>query len=68
LVTDYYALRRVDARGAWYVLGSDVFGPMGRELVPFAAEQDAREFLADHRGKRVLRFFEVTPAILKELE
>jgi nitrous oxide reductase accessory protein NosL len=68
LVTDYYAVRQVDARTAWYVLGSDVLGPMGHELVPFAAEADAREFLADHRGRRLLRFADVIPAILRELE
>jgi nitrous oxide reductase accessory protein NosL len=68
LVTDYYAVKAVDGRAAFFVLGSDVLGPMGRELVPFGAEADAREFLADHRGTRVLRFAEVSPAVLKELE
>jgi len=28
-VTDYYAVQRVDARSAWYVIGSDMLGPMG---------------------------------------
>jgi nitrous oxide reductase accessory protein NosL len=67
-VTDYYAVRQVDARSAWFVVGSDVLGPMGHELVPFAAEAEAREFLADHHGKRILRFPEVTPAVLKDLQ
>lgn len=67
-VTDYYAVKQVDARAAWYVIGSDVLGPMGHELVPFEREADAREFLADHHGKRVVRFADVTPALLKELE
>jgi nitrous oxide reductase accessory protein NosL len=68
LVTDYYAVRQVDARAAFYVLGSDVLGPMGHELVPFAAEKDAREFLADHHGRRLVRFADVGPAVLRELE
>jgi nitrous oxide reductase accessory protein NosL len=68
LVTDYYAVRQVDARTAWFVLGSDVLGPMGHELVPFEAERDAREFMADHHGRRLLRFGDVTPAVLRELE
>jgi copper chaperone NosL len=67
-VTDYYSLQRVDAREAWFVLGSDVLGPMGRELVPFADERAAKEFLSDHRGRRILRFVEITPGVLKELE
>jgi nitrous oxide reductase accessory protein NosL len=68
IVTDYYAVRPVDAEQAYYVIGSDTYGPMGRELVPFEREQDAREFLRDHQGKRVIRFRDVTPAVLRELD
>jgi nitrous oxide reductase accessory protein NosL len=67
-VTDYYAVEPVDARAAFYVSGSDVNGPMGRELVPFRAEADAREFLRDHRGERILRFDEVTGAVMGALD
>ncbi len=67
-VTDYYSLSPVDGRAAWFVTGSDVYGPMGKELVPFAKESDAREFLKDHKGKNVMRFEQVTPALLKELD
>jgi copper chaperone NosL len=68
VVTDYYAVIHIDGRSAFYVLGSDVFGPMGKELIPFAREADAREFLKDHGASKVLRFDEITPAVLKELE
>lgn len=68
LVKDYYGLAYIDARKAWFVLGSTVLGPMGRELVPFAREADARGFLKDHGGQRVLAFAEVTPQLLKGLE
>ncbi len=67
-VTDYYALAPVDARSAVYVLGSDVFGPMGRELVPFARRADAEEFLKDHRGTRILTFDEVTADLVQSLD
>ncbi len=67
-VTDYYALTPLDAKGAWFVMDSDVYGPMGRELIPLATEREAGEFLADHKGRRLLRFPDVTPAILKELD
>ncbi|MBF0247358.1 MAG: nitrous oxide reductase accessory protein NosL [Alphaproteobacteria bacterium] len=66
-VTEYYDLRKIDAKGAFYVVGSDVTGPMGHELVPFASRADAEAFLADHRGVRVLEFPDVTaglPAML----
>jgi nitrous oxide reductase accessory protein NosL len=58
-VTDYYTLEPIDARPAFYVTGSDVYGPMGRELIPFARREDAEEFLRDHRGRRIVVFGEV---------
>jgi nitrous oxide reductase accessory protein NosL len=67
-VKDYYGLKSIDGRKAFYVPGSDVYGPMGKELIPFEKEADAKEFLHDHKGKRVLRFNEITPAIMKALE
>jgi nitrous oxide reductase accessory protein NosL len=67
-VTDYYATGRIDAAAAFYVIGSDVLGPMGHELVPHDTEAEAKEFMADHSGKRVLRFREVTQAMLLGLD
>jgi len=68
LVTDYYDLTMVEGRTAYYVVGSDVYGPMGRELVPFAKESKARDFLKDHHGKTVIRFRDVTAALLRPLD
>lgn len=62
-VTEYYGLTRIPARSAWYVIGSDVLGPMGHELVPLASAEEADEFMRDHAGKRILRFDEVTPEL-----
>ncbi|WP_246166966.1 nitrous oxide reductase accessory protein NosL [Oryzomonas japonica] len=67
-VKDYYSLATIDGRTAYYVIGSDVYGPMGKELVPFAKLTDARGFMVDHRGTKVVRLNEITPAILKLLE
>ena len=67
-VTDYYSLRPVSGRSAFYVDGSDILGPMGRELIPFEREADAREFLKDHRGRKVLTYDAVTPDVLRSLE
>ena len=63
LVTDFYNLRRIDARKALFVLGSDVLGPMGHELVPQADRLDAEEFLKGHKGKRIVDFGQVTPDV-----
>lgn len=67
-VTEFYDLKRVEGRGAFYVAGSDVTGPMGHELVPFATREDALEFLKDHKGRRVLRFEEVTRAVVEQVD
>ena len=67
-VTDYYSVSAIDGRKAFYVIGSDTRGPMGKELVPFAKKADADGFLKDHHGKKVLSFDEITPATLKSLE
>jgi nitrous oxide reductase accessory protein NosL len=67
-VTDYYSLESIEGTRAYYVIGSDVFGPMGKELIPFGKEAEAQEFLKDHKGKKILRFQEIAPEILKTLD
>ncbi len=65
---DYYSLEVIDGKTAYFVIGSDVRGPMGNDLVPFARREDAEGFLQDHDGRRLLPFAEITPALLRELE
>ena len=67
-VTDYYNLTPINAHDAIYILGSDVYGPMGRELIPFEKEADAREFMRDHKGQSLLKFGEVTLPMVKKLD
>jgi copper chaperone NosL len=44
----------IDAREAWYVIGSDKVGGMGApEVVPFGQESDAESFAARHGGRIV---------------
>jgi len=66
-VTNYYDLALTNALPAYYVLESDVYGPMGRELIPFTKESEAHDFMKDHRGKSIIRFRDVTPVVLKPL-
>lgn len=68
LVKDYYTLKQIDARKAYYVVGSDILGPMGKELIPLARKQDADELMVDHKGKKIYKFNEITPTVLKSLE
>ncbi len=56
----------IPASEAWYVVDSDVRGPMGAELVPVASEADARVVVQRHGG-RVVRRSDVTTALLQNL-
>lgn len=67
-VTDYYSMNPTDGRKAYYVVDSNVYGPMGRELIPFEKEPEAKEFLVDHAGKKLIRFDGVTPDLIKGLD
>ena len=63
-VTDYYTLESTDGKKAFYVIGSNVYGPMGEELIPFKDEDQAKKFMADHFGKRILKFEEIKKEFL----
>lgn len=67
-VTTYYEGERVDAFRAVYVLGSDVYGPMGHEAVPHATRADAEEFVKDHAGRRIVASGDLTPALMRALD
>ena len=64
-VTDYYSLESTDAKKAYYVLGSNVYGPMGEELIPFKNEDEAKKFMTDHFGKKVVSFDEIKEEMIK---
>ena len=59
LVSDYYSQHAIDGKKAYYVIGSDTYGPMGHELIPFAELGDAKNFKEDHNGKVILKFNEI---------
>ncbi len=63
-VTSYYTLQPIKAEEAFFVIGSDVAGPMGPEIVPFQTEKEASAFLKDHNGKQMVKFNEITPEVL----
>ena len=67
-VTEYYDMKIIDAKTAFFVIGSDVYGPMGKELIPFVSKADAEEFKKDHKGNRILRFEDIKPGVIKKLD
>ncbi|MFK5881264.1 MAG: nitrous oxide reductase accessory protein NosL [Sulfurospirillum sp.] len=68
LVTDYYKQYAIDARGAFFVIGSNIYGPMGNELVPFSTLQEAKNFKNDHKGTKILKFSEIKESLPYKLD
>jgi len=67
-VTDFYTLGAIDARQAFYVVGSNIYGPMGNELIPFPTRDQAEVFLKDHSGDQVLTFTQITLELVRQLD
>lgn len=68
MVTDYYHLKAIDGKQALYVIGSDILGPMGHELIPFETQADADVFLADHAGMTILSYSAIDATVIEDLD
>lgn len=66
-VKDYYDLKWMDGRSAYYVIGSDIYGPMGKEFIPFSSREAAESFLKDHKGEKILTFKEITNDLVQAM-
>ena len=67
-VTNYFTFGALDARDAWYVIGSNVYGPMGNELIPFGSQSEAEKFKERHFGTKIVRFNEIDSTIINGLD
>ncbi len=67
-VKDYYSATSIDALKAFFVIWSDVYGPMGHEPIPFEEEAEAKKFLQEHKGKKILRFKDIKPNLIRSLD
>ncbi|QOY53887.1 nitrous oxide reductase accessory protein NosL [Candidatus Sulfurimonas marisnigri] len=68
IVTDYYSQKAINAQEAYYVIGSDVYGPMGDEIIPFKNESEAKTFYIDHKGVKVLNFIDIKKEEVNKLD
>ncbi|MDT8338694.1 MAG: nitrous oxide reductase accessory protein NosL [Sulfurimonas sp.] len=67
LVTDFDTLKPINAKGAFFVYGSNVISPAGDDLVPFATYEAANNFASKHNGKRVFAFNQISAALIRLL-
>jgi len=68
LVTDYYSQKAIDGTKAFYVIRSDIYGPMGHELIPFESIEDAKTFKNDHYGKSIIAFKDIIESEVYKLD
>ena len=66
-IKDYYTLQWLDARKAFYVVGSDVYGPMGKEVIPFSSRDAAENFLQDHHGEKIFVFDDISDDLVQSM-
>ncbi len=62
-VIDYPSGKWIYAPNAYYLIGSDVNGPMGKEAIPFINIKDAQDFQANHLGQ-IITYPQMNSAIL----
>lgn len=59
-VTEHGTKKFIDAKQAFYVVGTEMKAVMGPELMVFAAKADAEKFNAENKGKKVVASSEIT--------
>lgn len=65
-VQEYYAREKVDASTVRFVVGGDVVGPMGPDLVPVAPSR-VTKFIQDHGADRAYTLDELSREALEKL-
>ena len=66
-VQEYYERRWRDADALRFMIGGDVTGPMGPDLVPVDPARTTK-FIQDHGAERALRLEEITADVLRTLK
>lgn len=67
-VTDYNSQKPIDGKKAFYVLGSNVFGPMKKELIPFKSFEEAETFKKENKGTKIVKLDEILEVALYKLD
>ncbi len=65
-VQEFYERAWRDGTEVDFVIGSDVDGPMGADLVPVSPAKSAK-FMVDHAGARALKLDAITAEVLKAI-
>lgn len=63
-VTEYYSTKMLHVDKLLFITGSDILGPMGKELIPVSGKEAAEAFKREHKGEDLYTFKQVTSDIL----
>ena len=66
LVKDFNTGKWINGVDAHFVVGSNMMGPMGKELIPFADQAAAMAF-HNEQGGNMMSYAEITPEVLNSL-
>jgi len=67
-VQDWLSGKRIEAKKAYYVFGSRLVGPHGDDLIPFESEANAKRFIAEHGGTKILPFTRLSKTLIRYLD
>lgn len=67
IMTDYKTLEAIDAKYAFYVYGSHKISLAGDDLPAFKDIKDAKEFMKNNNGRRILSFKELKNGLIQLL-
>ncbi len=67
LVTDFNTLKPINAKGAFYVYGSNNTSPAGDDLPAFTTYEAADNYAKKYNGKRIMHFNDISDALIKLL-
>jgi copper chaperone NosL len=63
---DYLYEKWIDAETTWFVVGSEILGPMGIEFLPVSSEKMALELRKEEKGAAVVFFNNIDRAFMKK--
>jgi copper chaperone NosL len=65
-VTEYYTTKKMDAHDLLFVVGTNLVGPMGLDLIPVKGRKAANNLKQDYEGDLILTLAQITPKIIDQ--
>ena len=63
-VTEYYSTRKMDAHDVLFVVGTNLVGPMGLDLIPVKGKKAAENLKLDYKGDLIVPLDRINQEII----